>query len=388
MRWNSIQTKVLAALIACLVVGVGGILALMRYSFERNSQVLAAESVTSAQRLFTILETREIGKMTVVSDTLLTDTQVRDAFVRRDRQRLQELAEPLYEQYQEEGITNWLFHSAPDMTVFLRVHNPAKFGDHLNRFLDREVVQANSLVAGKELAKAGFALRIIRPFYDAQGGVTGYVELGEELGQFMHTMKEQTGSDFGLLLDKQYLDRQMWADSSAAWHRRDNWNDNPEFVVADETSDSGNLFHFHGELSNLPSEGLVLERFQQGDSVLVRGIFPIYDAAGHTVGAMFVMHDISSFYLAMRHTCNVLVLVTIAALAGGIVLVLTLLNRLVFRRLQYILSLATRVVGGDYQSQIPVHSNDEVGELEQLFEQFRRVFVDLLASVPGLQQRA
>jgi len=120
----------------------------------------------------------------------------------------------------------------------------------------------------------------------------------------------------------------------------------------------------------------------------VRGIFPIYDAAGHTVGAMFVVHDISSFYLAMRHTQRVLVLSTIAALVLGIVLVLTLLNRLVFRRLRQIIRLATRVVGGDYQSEIQVSCPDEVGELEQLFEQFRRVFVDLLTNIPELQKRA
>jgi len=55
MKWNSVRTKVLAALLACLVVGVGGILALMRYSFERNSQAMAEESVAGAQKLFTIL---------------------------------------------------------------------------------------------------------------------------------------------------------------------------------------------------------------------------------------------------------------------------------------------------------------------------------------------
>ena len=388
MRWNSIQTKVLTALIACLVVGVGGILALMHYSFEHNSKILAAESVSGAQKLFSILQTREISKMTAVSDTLLVDPQVRDAFVQRDRGRLLELTAPLYVQFKREGITNWMFHSLPEMTVFLRVHNPPKFGDHLNRFLDKKVVETQSLVTGNELAKAGFAVRILRPFYDAHGGVTGYLELGEELGQFIHTMKAQTGSDYGLLLSKKYLDRQMWADSSAVWHRRDNWNDNPGIVVADKTTDSDSIFRFDGDLNKIPGQGRVLERFQQGDSVFVRGIFPIYDAAGHCVGAMFVVRDISSFYLAMRHTQNILVLLTIVALTAGIVLVLTLLNSLVFRRLQHIIRVATRVVGGDYQSEIRVSSDDEVGELEQLFEQFRRVFVDLLTNVPELQKRA
>jgi len=386
MQWNSIRTKVLAALLACLMLGVGGILALMHYSFESNSQALAAESVTGAQKLFTILETREISKMTAVSDTLITNPQVRDAFAAKDRSRLLDLTAPLYPQLKSEGITNWMFHTPePDMVVFLRLHNSTKFGDPLNRFFDQEVVRTHAMVTGNELAKAGFAVRIIRPFYDAQGGVTGYVEMGEELGQFIHTMKSQTGNDYGLLLNKKFMDRQFWADSSKVWKRRDNWDDNPSFVVADKTSASDSIFRFQQDLATVPEQGEVLERFQDGNSVFVRGIFPVRDAAGNTVGAMFVVRDISSFYLAMRRTQRVLVLLTIAALALGTIAVLTLLTRLIFRRLDHIVMVATRVVGGDYQSEIHVSSDDEVGQFEQLFEQFRRVFVDVLKHVPELQ---
>jgi len=388
MKWNSIRTKVLAALVICLVLGVGCILALMYYSFERNSQVLAAESVSGAQKLFAILEAREISKMTAVSELLVTNPQVGDAFVAKDRTRLLELTAPLYSKLKSQGITNWMFHTPePDMTVFLRLHNPPKFGDHLNRFMDQEVARTHAMVSGNELAKAGFAVRILRPFYDSQGGVTGYVEFGEELGQFIHAMKDQTGNNYGLLLSKKYVDRQFWADSSAVWKRRDNWDDNPSFVVADKTTASDSIIRFDRDLAAVPDQGKVLERFQEGNSVLVRGIFPIRDAAGNTVGAMFVVRDISGFYLAMRRTQNILIILTVAALALGILLVLTLLTRLVFRRLENIILVATRVVGGDYESEIQVTSDDEVGQFEQLFEQFRRVFVDVLSHVPELQEK-
>ncbi len=145
MKWNLIRTKVLAALLACLVVGVGGILALTSYSFSRNSQALAVESVSGAQKLFTILEAREISKMTSVSEALVANPQVRDAFVARDRPRLLELTAPLYSKLKSEGITNWMFHTPePDMAVFLRLHAPAKFGDRLDRFLDKEVVRTHA----------------------------------------------------------------------------------------------------------------------------------------------------------------------------------------------------------------------------------------------------
>ncbi len=388
MKWNSIRTKVLGALCGCLVLGVGGIVILMHYSFERNSHVLATESVAGAQKLFTILEAREISKMTAVSEMLIVNPQVREAFVARDRERLLELTAPLYPELKSEGITNWMFHTAePDMSVFLRLHNPGKFGDQLNRFIDKEVVRTHAIVTGNELAKAGFAVRILRPFYDAQANVTGYVEFGEELGQFIHTMKNQTGNDYGLLLSKKFVDRQFWADSSKVWKRRDNWDDNPNFVVADKTTDSDSIIRFAGDLASVPTEGEVLERFRQGDSVFVRGIFPIHDAAGNTVGAMFVVRDISSFYLSMWHTQNVLVGLTIAALALGGMLISGMLSGLVFRRLDHIIVVATRVVGGDYATEIQVDSDDEVGQFEQLFEQFRRVFVDVLAQVPAFQEQ-
>ncbi|MFZ0311766.1 MAG: cache domain-containing protein [Candidatus Korobacteraceae bacterium] len=386
MKWNSIRTKVLAALLACLIIGVGGILAMMHYGFERNSQALAAESVMSAQRLFTILQAREISKMTAVSETLVANPQIRDALASHDRARLLELTAPLYTQLKAQGITNWMFHTPePDMRVLLRLHNPAKFGDQLHRFMDKEAVRTHAIVVGNELAKAGFALRILRPVYGDNGTLIGYVEFGEEFGQFIHAMQQQTGNDYGLLLGKNSLNREMWAESSAVWKRRDNWNDNPSFVVADRTTGSDAIIRFQGDVSAIQAQGQVLERYKEANSVFVRGIFPIRDASGKTVGAMFVVRDISEFYLAMQHTQNVLVLMTVAALTLGMLSVLMLLNRLVFRRLKDIIRVATRVVGGDYESEIRVSSHDEVGEFELLFEQFRSVFVTLLTGVSGLQ---
>ena len=388
MKWNSIRTKVLAALMGCLLVSVLGIMGLMRYSFEHNSRALAGESVSGAQRLFAILEAREISKMTAVSDTLVRDAEVREAFAAKDRARLLAATAPLYATLRTQGITNWLFHTGqPEMTVFLRLHNPGKFDDHLNRFLDHEVQRTQTLVAGNELAKAGFAVRILRPFDDAQGAPIGYVEFGEELGQFIHTMKSETGDDYGLLLSKKYVDRQFWADSSATLKRRDNWNDNPGFVLADKTTDSENIIKFDGEIGKIPEKGMVLERYQQGDAVFVRGLFPIHDAAGNIVGAMFVVRDISGFYLSMWRTQAQLIAALIAILIIGMLLIVWLLSVLVFRRLENIIAVATRVVGGDYDSEIHVSSQDEVGQFEQLFEQFRRVFVDVLAHVPELQEK-
>jgi len=386
MRFKSIQAKVLIALVICLVLGTGCVVELMHYFTAENSRALGTEAATGSQKLFTILEAREISKMTAVSDALIANTGVRDAFAARDRSRLLALTAPLYPQLKSEGITNWMFHtSEPDMSVFLRLHNPAKFGDHLNRFMDKEVVRTHAIVAGNELAKAGFAVRIIRPVYDAKGAVTGYLEFGEELGQFIHALKSQTGNDYGLLLNKKFIDKQFWADSSATLKRRDNWDDNAGFVVADRTTANDNIIRFHGDLATVPQLGTVLEQYRDANSVFVRAIFPIRDAAGNTVGAMFVVRDITAVYAEMRKTQNILLAVTVASLSIGILLMLMLLNRFIFKRLQRILTAATRLVGGDFETEIKTDSDDEVGQLEHLFEQFRNIFVTVMAEISETQ---
>jgi len=388
MHWNSIRAKVVIALAICLIIGVAGLVLLMRYSFENNSRALATDSVTGAQKLFSILEAREISKMDALGGVMIAHPQVREALVAKDHDRLLQITAPVFSRLKGQGITNLVFHTPePDMRVLLRVHIPSRFGDSLNRFMLKEAIRTHAVVSGCELARAGFAVRVIQPFPEAKGGVGGYVEFGEELGQFIHTMKDQTGNDYGLLLSKKYLDRQLWSESSTAWNRRDNWDDNATFVVADQTTPADGLMQFNGDLASVPEQGEVLERFQHGQQVLVRGLFPIRDASGNIVGAMFVVHDISGFYLSMRHTQNVLIALAVAGLILITIFVLTLLSRLVFRRLDHIIHVATRVVGGDYATEIQVSSEDEVGQFERLFEQFRRVFVDVLSHVPELQEK-
>jgi HAMP domain-containing protein len=380
MKLNSIRVKVLGALAICFLGALGVALVSLRCSFSQEANELALDSVRGAQRQFKILEAREISKLTTISDTLMPNSEIRDAFAAKDRKRLLELTAPLFVELKKEGVTNWLFHE-PESTgvMFLRLHNPGKFGDRfLNRFMYDEVVRTHKLVSGNELAKAGFALRIIRPFFGRNHEVVGYLELGEELGRFLRDMKAQSGDDYGLLLRKDILDRGYWAETSALFHRRDNWDDDPKTVIVDKTTPSDNIFRFGGDLAGVSASGAVLERAEQNGQVFVRGIFPILDAANRPVGGLFVVRNITAAYTQLIGIRNNLSMVIVIAMGVCGLVLLVMLTQLIFRRLNGIITVATRVVGGDFNCQIEVSSNDEIGQFEQLFEQFRVVFVNLL----------
>src|SRR5450432_2059611 len=110
MQWNSIRTKVLAVLGVCFLAGLATVLVSLRNSFSEEANALAQDSTRSAQRLFSILEAREISKLTTIGETLMTNQQIRDAFAAKDRKRLLELTAPLFSSLKREGVTNWLFH--------------------------------------------------------------------------------------------------------------------------------------------------------------------------------------------------------------------------------------------------------------------------------------
>jgi len=70
-----------------------------------------------------------------------------------------------------------------------------------------------------------------------------------------------------------------------------------------------------------------------------------------------------------------------AALFTGLAIAISLiavvaLQRLVFGRLRRIADVLVRVVGGEYDHRVPVGPRDELGEVEILLEQMRRVLVD------------
>jgi HAMP domain-containing protein len=388
MKWNSIRTKIAGALGIAFLAGVVVLLVAFGRLFNEEANALAQDAVRGAQRQFAILENRQISKLTTLSSAVIANAQIREALAAKDRKRLLEITTPLFEELKKEGVTNWLFHEPEDRgVVFLRLHNPGKFGDKLNRFMYDQAVRTHQIVTGKELAKAGFAVRIMRPVFGASNQVIGYLELGEELGRFLRDMKTQSGDDYGLVLKKDLLDRNAWAETASLFKRRDNWDDDPSVVVIDKTTTGDQILSFAGVVASLPDEGMAIERIQKGGRTFVRGIFPVTDAANRKVGGMFVLRDITANYARLGYIRNVLTAVIIGAMAVCSLVLMLMLSRMVFRRLDNIVRVATRVVGGDFETRIEASSTDEIGQFEKLFEQFREVFVNLLHEVQALHPR-
>lgn len=278
------RSPVLQAL-AAIVAAVAGLAAPATFAVEPPH-----ESVSRAAAAFAALERKELEKLSSVLDTLIADPALVAAFRAHDREKLFALTHDRFERLKaEKGITHWYFlDPAPARTCFLRVHSPTLFGDVVQRETFSKAIAGQAVGSGKELGKTAFALRVVKPVR-AAGALIGYMELGEEIGDFLVRMKEQTGDDFGLLVDKKRIDRK----ELARIRGEDRWDERPDVVLIDSTVWNDRLLELPVPFDQLPDQGVRAGEWTEGTRRYLGGAFSVRDAANTAVGALYVRHALA-----------------------------------------------------------------------------------------------
>lgn len=372
MRSLSAETQLVLAVVA-LSVGAGAVGAeLVAGHFEEKVEEVGEHALFAAAETFAMQQRAEVEKLTAALDVVMASSELRAAFLAGDRERLQRLAGPVLDTLKVHSrITHWYFHTAEATPrVFLRVHRPELFGDAVQRVTLRRAIDTGDLGAGLELGRTAFALRVARPWV-VDGKVLGYVELAEDIDHFLTAMKGRTGDEYGLLVRKKYLDAAAWV--AAMGPRASSWDASADALVVDATSSADGILDWRGDVEELPARGLSLGESERADRAFIRGIFPVADAAGRRVGALFVVHDFTAHHEAARdgHGFALAVMVACAiAAAGGVAL---LAHLIVFRRLARLRARLERRAAGLTPAGRPgrMASPDDLGRLESLFE---RVF--------------
>jgi flagellar basal body-associated protein FliL len=80
----------------------------------------------------------DIDMMLPLMTMLQRDEQIREAFIHRDRETLLRLTAPIYDHLNREHHITHIYFTNPDRINLLRVHNPGRFGDRIERFTTLE----------------------------------------------------------------------------------------------------------------------------------------------------------------------------------------------------------------------------------------------------------
>lgn len=383
---KTIKFKMLLLVALGLGLGALGLSWYFNEIYARTAQRVTRETIVSTAAEFAEVSRTSVDLMASTMDALVRDPELRAGLAARDPARLLEVSEPLFRELRSRyGITHWNYwepEPAGETTPkglrnVLRVGSPKVQGDFVERETLARVARERKTVSGLDLGYTGMVLRVLTPVTEG-GRIIGYLELGKEIGGFLTALKKVSSNEYGLLLAKGRMDEKKWTTQRSVAGLRNNWGDMAEQLVAQNTTDDDALVQYAGRISDLPDEGLPLELVKRGAATLARGVFPLRDVAGARVGAVFVLHDISAVYEEMRtgQRQAILGIVGLMALLG--LLLIAAFQVLVVRRIQRMIQVATRVVGGEFDLEIQPSAEDEIGAFETLFEQFRLLFVELI----------
>lgn len=270
-------------------------------------------------------------------------------FAMQNRAALQEQLLPVFNNLKQmAGIEQMQFH-LPPATSFLRLHNPAKFGDNLAAFR-QTVVETNrtkQAISGIESGVAGVGIR----------GVVPVTWQGQHYGSL----------EFGLSL------RQAYADAFKASQKAD--------MIIYQATDKG----FEKLVSTWQGEDLInssdLNKVIQGSNFVSRAKYkdheiavlaaPLKDYSGNTIGVMAIYADrsasVAAFNTAMATSSTVALVILIAGLfvswllARGIISPIKRLN----------LALQDISEGEqDLRQRLPVEGENELAEVAKSFNSF------------------
>lgn len=379
----SIRAKLTLAIVASMVALAVATGALVRLAEQRGLRIAAQQAIGAAGASFAALERADVEKLDATLRALSADAALADAFAARDRAKLLAAAAPVFALLKENhGITHMYFiEPDPSRKVFLRVHRPDEYGDVVHRTTLSRAIDTLSFGAGKEFGLNAFALRVVRPWYGRDGELIGFVELAEEMDHFVARLKQQTGDDYGLMIEKIFLERATWARSEGA--RRSNWDDRARSVMVNATVEDPRELVFDGDISSVPDAGLLLEEDQHEGRTFVHGLVPVKDAAGRRVGGLFVLHDVSKLHASMDRSLQG-IYAALAILAAVLAYFLVaLVDGYVLRRLQRMAHdlevLGGRLSVGDLDVRVPRPTGkDEVGHFEAALGEFVRRVIEAI----------
>lgn len=213
--------------------------------------------------------------------------QMQKALADRDRNALQEQWASIFSAIRQEGVTHFYFYDTQRIAL-LRLHQPSRYGDLIDRFSARQAETTQRAAWGLELGPMGtYTLRVVMPVWMDEM-LIGYVELGKEIEEVLNDLKFRYGHDLIMLINKQQLHRESWQEGMQMLGRSFDWGLNDIYAVTYST-DTASLARF-APLADPAHEHVAISQQVIFDERLYALCYiPIYDATGKESAHMQVI---------------------------------------------------------------------------------------------------
>ncbi|MEA3353903.1 MAG: ATP-binding protein [Campylobacterota bacterium] len=145
---------------------------------------------------------------------LLNDKDVIEAFSARDRENLNHLIQPYFEQLKkDEPNFEIICFSLPSNKAFLRAHRPDKYGDDISKVQGVKIVNDKKIeVGGFMLTKLGLYYRVNSPIFYNNKHI-GLVSYGINIAAVNDYVSDKFNSDVAILIDTNKYNKFPWFDN-------------------------------------------------------------------------------------------------------------------------------------------------------------------------------
>ncbi len=258
---------------------------------ERGSN----DAATLAEHLYQEEIASSASMLGAAMEVLETDGELHQALAHRDRARLLQRATPLFAELKEKyAITHFYFSDANRVNI-LRVHQPVRNGDIINRVTTLQAQSTGQTSYGVELGPLGtFTLRLVAPWFAANGHLLGFVELGMEIDHVLRTVQHIGNAKTYVLINKQFLNRKDWEAGMHLLGRLPDWDRFSDVVVNNQASEDIPEELTRGLRESLQAQQKFMEEMVAGTTAYRAAFLPLVDAGGRSVGRMVLLMDVSA----------------------------------------------------------------------------------------------
>jgi PAS domain S-box-containing protein/putative nucleotidyltransferase with HDIG domain len=293
MKNASIKDRILIPLTLGLLALLVVFLVSLIWMERNNLQQRVTRQFKSAEHFFASQQENDAHLLSGILETVMNDRAIQRALKAGDRKALLSLTAPLFKKISSQHPVTHLYFSDNQRINLLRVHQPDRYGDRIDRQTTLRAEKSGEIAFGLELGPLGtLTLRVVAPMI-IKGQRIGFVELGEEIDHISAKMKQTAGVDMIVYLHKNLLNRPGWEAGMKMMGRAADWDRFPNVVLVEKT-----LPVFPEALTPFLSEGshrlgaTELEIVSQDRRYRCR-FLEITDVTGREVGNLVVMIDVT-----------------------------------------------------------------------------------------------
>jgi GAF domain-containing protein/HAMP domain-containing protein len=300
---------------------------------------------------------------------------IQEAFAKKDRLKLIELALPGYELLKESNSNIILYqYHLTDGMLFFNANDPTT-SETSEVTLSPAVLLANveqKPVAGLESENGNLGIRGVVPVY-YQGKHIGSVEFGIGFNEaLLIDLKEKYGGEWHILLSKDIVP-----------NNSDEVSPNTELMLFATTQDSS-LFNdsdsYVKALNGVPT--ITHPSVNQRDYAILSA--PVYDYSDRIIGVLDIVYDHTHISSTQNNRLLFAGLASLGALILGI-LGLILLTRRTLQPIQTLTRAAADITEGNMSSYVNIKAGDD--EIGILVNAFNRMTAQLRGSIVDLEHR-